>query len=191
MALVEIDESELNSHRQVTQAMQNLLNNPKTRRKILEAQKELNPNMVIPELDAAEPLRAEYKSLSDQIASMAKIIEDDKAAREQEKTLSKLQKQWDSGRGKLRAAGYTDEGLAEVEKFMEEKGVADHEVAAAAYERLHPPVEPVRPVGGNRFDMLDARESSSDSMKALLENPDNEHALGSVINETLRSVRGR
>jgi hypothetical protein len=74
---------------------------------------------------------------------------------------------------------------------MEEKGVADHEVAAAAYERLHPPVEPVRAVGGNRFDMFEPSERASDSMKALLENPDSEHALGSVINETLRSVRGR
>jgi hypothetical protein len=52
MALVEIDEAELRSHRAVTEAMQKMLANPKTRGQLLRLQKTVNPDLVIPEVDA-------------------------------------------------------------------------------------------------------------------------------------------
>ena len=68
---------------------------------------------------------------------------------------------------------------------------ADHEIAAAAFEKLHPPQEPVRSAGGNRIDIFDAANQTDVHMKALLENPDNNQALDALINDTLKQVRGR
>ena len=191
MSLVEIEDTELASYKQVTNVMQQMLNNPKTRRQILEAQKTLNPNMVIPELDAAEPLREEFAKLNSRLDEFATSQAADKAEREKEKRMSELQSRWDRGRAGLRSSGYTDEGLTEVEKFMEEKGIADHEIGAAAFEKLHPAHEPIKATGGNRFDIFEPADRTSEHMKALCENPDNEMALNAAINDTLRVARGR
>jgi hypothetical protein len=191
MALVEIDDSELAAHRRVTDAMQKLLANPKTRRKVLEAQKELNPDVPIPELDSAEPVREELAGLNKRLELMQKAMEDEKAEREKRDRLAAMQSVWDSGRSKLRASGYTDEGLTQVEKFMEDRGIADHEIAAAAFERLHPPAEPVKSISNNRFDLFNPEDRSSEHMKALLANPEDPVALDRIINDTLRQSRGR
>ena len=191
MALVEVDEGEYASHRQVTAAMQKLLANPATRKMVLSAQKLLDPNAVIPELDAAEGVRAEIGEVAKTMQAMREEMAAEKAARDEERRTAKMQATWDKGRNKLRATGYTDEGLEGVEKFMEERGIADHEIAAAAFEKLHPPAEPVRGAGGTRFDVFGSEERNSDSMKALFANPDDTMALDSMVNETLRAVRGR
>jgi hypothetical protein len=189
--LIEVDEGEWAAHRRVTEAMQKLLNNPTTRRKVLEAQKILDPNLAIPELDAAEPLRSEMNDVRSTVDELKQMLADQKAEREQEARMAKLNKTWEAGQSKLRTNGYTDEGLAEVEKFMELHGVADHEVAAAAFERMHPPAEPVKAVGGNRFDLFEPDTRSSEEMQKLFADPDDPMVLNSLINNTLRQVRGR
>ncbi len=191
MALIEVEASEWAAHRQVTETMQKLLNNPATRRKVLEAQKTLNPDLVIPELDAHEPLRTEISQITKRFDTLAQQLADERAEREKQQRMEKLQQTWDRGRNRLRANGYTDEGLTEVEKFMEEKGIADHEVAAAAFERLHPPAEPVKSVGANRFDLFEPDNRGGEEMQKLFANPDDPMALDSLINTTLRQVRGR
>ena len=191
MALVEVDETELAAHRQVTATMNKLLNNPKTRRQILQAQKDLNPELVIPELEATVAVQGEVSKLAERLDAMAKAQDDERAERVKADRLAKLQGDWDKGRSKLRAQGYTDEGLTAVEKFMEDRGIADHEVAAAAHEKMFPPSEPIKSVGGNRFDIFEPENRSSDHMKALFENPDNPMALDALVNDTLRQARGR
>ena len=191
MALIEIEESELAAHRRLTETMNALLTDPRTRTTLLKAQKTLNPLLAIPELDAAEPLRGEISDVAKQVAALQASLEADRAERAKEASMAPVRARWDAGRKLLREQGYTDEGMETVEKFMEAKGIADHEIAAAAYERLHPPVEPVRGAGGTRFDLFDATDRGSDAMKALLVNPDDEMALGNLVNDTLRQVRGR
>ncbi|MDE2472855.1 MAG: hypothetical protein KGL35_30090, partial [Bradyrhizobium sp.] len=164
MALVEIDESELRSHRAVTEAMQKLLSNPKTRGQLLRLQKEVNPDVVIPEVDAVEPFQAEVGEVKNALAEMKKMLADEQAAREAEKKQAELRASWDRGRTKLRNSGYTDEGLTAVEAFMEEQGIANHEVAAAAYERLHPPQTPVRAAATPGFDIFDSRNRNDDAL---------------------------
>jgi hypothetical protein len=191
MALIEIDESEYEAHKKVTASLNALLSNPKTRRKVLEAQKELNPSLVIPELDAAEPFNAALSELTSTVKALADSVSADRDKQAERERVSELQRKWNKGRSALRASGYTDEGIEQVEKFMEEKGVADHEVGAAAFERLNPPQTDIRPVGGNRFDIFDRDDRSSEQMKALYANPNDEMALSGLINDTLKSVRGR
>ena len=191
MARVEVDEAEYEARGRVAQTIQQMMANPAARRKILEAQKIVAPDQVIPEIDAAEPLREEIKGVRDSFNDLRAEMAKDREARAEAERTASLRMQWQSGRSKLLQNGYTDEGIAAVEKFMEDKGVADHEVAAAAYERLYPAQEPVRAVGGNRFDLFDPGDRSSDQMKALLANPEDNMALNSIVTDTLRQVRGR
>ena len=191
MALVEIDEGELASYKQVNSIMHQLVSSPKTRQKLLQLRKEADPNLVIPEIDAAAPVMEEVKTLANQVSEAVKLFTEDKQARMEQERLSTVREQWNKGRSKLLQGGYTEEGLQAVEKFMEERGVADHEIAAAAFEKLHPPQEPIRSVGANRFDFFEPTSQADEHMKALLENPENNRALDALVNDTLRIVRGR
>jgi hypothetical protein len=191
MPLVEVDDRELSDYKRLTAFLQSATTNSKTRRKLLEIQKELNPNQAIPELDAAAPLNDELAQVKSSLAAMSKLMADDKAAREQEKQLAQLSRQWEKGRTLLRKQGYVEEGIDAVEKFMEQRGIADHEVGMAAFERLQPPETPVAPVSGNRFDVFAPRVGDDAHMKALFANPNDRGALNGLIADSLRAVRGR
>lgn len=183
---VEIDETELANLRGVAGVMQKMLNNPKTRGKILEAQKVLNPDAVIPEIDSAAPLKDAMVQLHKEVQETQKMIRTDKEEREASKAREVLEGKWAEGRAAARKAGYMAEGLEKLEKFMEEKGVADHEIAIAAFEKLNPPEEPVFS-SGSRFDAFTA-PSEGDDMKLLLEGNEQQF-LNKKIKETLTDIR--
>lgn len=189
MANVEIDEVELMNMRQVTGAVQKILANPAARKKLLEAQKDINPNAVIPELDQAKPFQDALAKTNEELAALRKQRDEDKAEAVKEKNLAALTSQWEAGRSKARKSGYTDDGLQALEKFMEEKGVADFDVAMAAFEKLNPPQETVAPAGG-RFDLIGRVNDNSDTMKRLLESHGQDNfAVGSLVNQALSDVR--
>ena len=190
MAMVEVDENQLAAMQRVNGFVQAGLNNPATRRKVLELQKELNPKAVIPELDAIQPVNEALTSVRDELALLraerAKADEERKLAEAQ----SKARGEWNSGRKKLRQAGWNDEGVKVIEEFMEKRGIADHEVAAAAYEHMNP--VPQAPSGsvGNRFDIFGAREGEGkNALKQLFEGKENDF-LNMMIPKALAEVRG-
>lgn len=190
MPMIEIDENELAGYRNVTKALQTMLAHPEARRLVQQAQKTVNPNSVIPEIDAAKPVL-------DAVGALRKEFEDDKKAREEaaakaeeDRKVKTLKETWERGREAAKAQGYTKEGLESLEKFMEERGVADHEVAIPAFERLHPQAKPVE-TASNRFDFFNARKHDGDeAMKMLLEGND-EGFLATTIPQVLADVRGR
>lgn len=188
MAVVEIDETELVNYRNITNAVQKMLANPQTRGKLLEAQKIINPNAVIPELDSQRPVMEAVGKVNAELAEMKKQREEDKAEQQKEKTLASLTAQWESGRAKARRAGYTAEGIDQLEQFMEQKGVVDHEIAMPAFERLNPPSSAVDATGSSRFDPFQSMKNDGDDMKLLLDG-DDQHFLNKRIKETLAGVR--
>lgn len=189
MAVVEVDETELLNMRNITGAMQRMLANPKTRPAILRAQKLLNPDAVIPELDATEGFSNELTSLREETQKTRQMIEEDKADREKQKNLDALTRQWESGRVRARKAGYTLEGLEALEKFMEERGVADHEIAIPAFERINPPAAPVDASQGG-FNVFTRDFKKDDDMKLLLEGNEQQF-LNKRVKDTLNEIRGR
>lgn len=189
MALVEMDEAEVLNLRKIAGTVQKMLANPETRGRILEAQKILNPDAIIPEIDATKPLRAEIAKASQSVEDLKKVIADEKAERAQERVMEKLKSKWDEGRAVARKAGYTADGLEALEKYMEEKGVADHEIAMASFEKLHPPEAPVDTTS-NRFDAFTTMPKDGDDMKLLLSGNDREFTA-KRIKETLSNIRGR
>lgn len=168
MPMVEVDEAELTRSRQIVGFVQAALNNPKTRRKLLEADKALNPDKAIPELDETNPV---YEKLS---ALEAKLDADreERAKADADRKASEDKAEWDRrwGRGQqtLRDLRVSDEAIGEIEKLMHERNIVDHEAGLALFEKLHPPPPPAIN-GSSRFGWFDAPEKDAPDMKLLLE----------------------
>ena len=186
---VEVDENELAALRRVTGFVNSALANPETRQTILMAQRKLNPNVPIPELDAAKPVQDALAELRNEMKADREAREAEKREREAASVEAKARQQWNQGRKSLHKAGWNDEGVKVIEEFMEKRGIADHEVAAAAYEKMHP--APEAPVGGgpNRFDLFGSKAKNGEALKPLFEGRDDEF-LGTMIQQTLADVRG-
>jgi len=192
MPMIEIDEAELKNYQNLTGFLDRALKNPATRRKILEAQKTLDPNAVIPEIDAAAPLAAELDTVRSEAKALREEMAADRAKREEDARMATLTTKWNKGRELLENAGYTAEGIQRIEKLMEEEGIASHAVALSHYERLNPPPAPVNPasVGFTLLDNIQAG-GSDDYVKALMESKGKDNgALDQQVRATLNEFRG-
>ena len=191
MAAVEIDEVELLRLRKQDQTVHALMGNPKAKKKIFEAYKEVDPNARIPELDAEEAAKKPVAELQDTVAKLQKQIDDDKAEREKTAKLGSLSQQIETGKAKLRREGWTDEGIAAVEKVMEEKGTTDIEVAAAYYEKQHPPQVPVTPRGQGAWGFVEGVQDDEKDLKSLIESKgQNEMQADQMARKVLNEFRG-
>lgn len=171
MALIEVEEAEINESRALASTLKSLMSNPESRRKVLEAQKIVKPDAVIPELDAAKPVLAEVSALRDEMTKWMKAQEEKEAKRVADDGKAQLVKRWTAGQALAKEQGYnTAEGLAALEKFMEERGIADHEVAIPYFEKIHPPAKSEAPVARG-FDIFkpESVTSADADMKLLLD----------------------
>lgn len=166
MPKVEIEESELAALQQVTKFFQTGLANPKTRQDVLRLQKTLNPEAVIPELEAADHVSATVKTVEEKVDAVLKRL-DERLAKDEETSREKtLREQVDTGRAQLRAAGYNAEGVEKVEKFMLENGVANYAAGMAYFEKLNPPSAPAD-ASTSRWGSLPDPVNVQDDHKAL------------------------
>ena len=187
----EIDETRLGSLQAVAQIADALLKNPKTRKKYLEAVKEARPDLPIPEIDAAQPVQSEVaeikKMVSETLEKFAKERDDEK----QDRLLSSVKERYAKGKQELADLGYTPEGIADVEKFMEANGLTDFALARKAYEFDNPRPAPARPSRGNYFDMMEQKTAGSDDyIKKLFETGgQDESVLDAQISTVLQEAR--
>jgi hypothetical protein len=188
---VEIDETEYTNLRNIAGTMQKMLANPKTRSKVLEAQKIINPDAIIPEIDSTKPVFEKIDAVSEQVGKLAQQLADEKQAAKEEKQRAALEASWEKSRQKAVKAGYTSEGVEALEKYMIEKGVVDHEVAMPSFERLHPP-ETLVTHSADRFDAFTGLmpTDDKDDTKLLLEGNETGF-MNKRIKDTLAAVRGR
>ncbi|MGH7053812.1 MAG: hypothetical protein ACREFA_08335 [Stellaceae bacterium] len=175
---VEVDEAQLAQYRVLQDFVSKGLSNPKTRKLIKAAERELYPDRAVPEEDAKAEVMARVDQLEERLA-----------AQERERNQGALTRQWQTGQAAARKAGYTDEGLQDLEKFMEERGVFDHELAIPAFERLHPPPEPTTVGSAANWNLFDIPKDGPD-MQMLMEGRDEEF-LAKTIPQVLKDVRGR
>lgn len=114
----------------------------------------------------------------------------EKEERQADDAKRRLEQDWLRGRSKLRERGYLDDGVAGIEKLMEERGIADHEAAAALFDKLHPPPEPAM-TGGSRWNFFDRQESEADqaAFDALMKG-DEDSWLAHSIPKALKEARG-
>lgn len=143
MAVTEIDEVELQRLRQLEGTVNVLLKHPKARRKILEAQKEQNPNISIPELDANRPVEEEIHKLRNELAADKQARSAEKEQEKVDKSREHLNAKFEEGRQLALSAGYTNDGLKTLEDYMQANGIFSHRIGMAAFERDNPQAQPI------------------------------------------------
>jgi len=165
---IEVDETEYQNQQLLTALYSKMMQNPKSRELLTKAAKEVNPNAVTPELDAKEQIRGEIEPLRETIAALQKRIEDDTAAREQEKLVNQFTSQWDAQKAALRKQGWTDEGIEKAEEHAKTLGIANLEVAAAHFEKQNPPPPVAQSSGVGPFDTFNSSDRDNENFKKLL-----------------------
>jgi hypothetical protein len=152
---IEVDETQLASLQKTSKIVQGMLNNPKTRRKVLEAYKEYDPTVAVPELDVNEPVVERMNNLEGAVIEFMKKEREDREKEKTEAQLERIREQAEQGRRMLAERGYTPEGIQKLEEFRNVKGLVDYNDAVRLYELDNPPPAVAEPTGGmNFFDMM-------------------------------------
>lgn len=187
----EIDETRLGNLNTIAQIADGLLKNPKTRKAYLTQVKEAFPNMPIPEIDAAAPLNQEVASIREEFVKELKAIREERENEKKDRQLDGIRSQYNKGKQTLLDLGYTPEGIADVEKFMETNNILDFDIARKAYEFDNPRPAPARPSRGNYFDLMDQKSAGGDDyIKKLFETGgQDESVLDAQISTVLTEAR--
>lgn len=101
---------------------QDLATNPQTREPLLRITKHIRPGTPMPEIEVKDQMRAFVKPIYD------KNLELEKKMMERD-----ARDNLESKRSSLRTKGYTSEQIADIEKLMIDKKIADHSTAAEHY----------------------------------------------------------
>lgn len=183
----EIDDAQFQQFQNLDAFTRRALQNPKTRRKLLEIQKTLNPDTAIPELDESDPIREDIKSLRTEIAAEKEARLKAENDRVEAAALAETRQKWSDGQALARKKGYEEEGLKKLEAFMEQHGIANHEHAIPFFEKVNPPPIPGSN-SGNRWDFFGQQGPQGPDLKPLFEGREDQF-LDKTIADTLNEVR--
>jgi hypothetical protein len=192
MPQVEVDEAQYLANLNVVKAVDAMLKHPEARKLVLTAQKKVNPNASIPEIDAAAPIESA-------VGAVRKEFEDFKAAQAKKEDEAETKRRTDAfsaewARQKKEIAdqrGLTEEGLKMIEDHATKEGIPNFRAAANDWFSLHPPSEPAQPVGFGSFNFFEPTEKEGEDMKKLLETRgEAEGVLNSMVGKALGEVRG-
>ncbi len=191
MAKVEIDEQEYKVWQQTMQTLGKIRAKESALLNLERAHKEIDPNAVTPKLDEYESKQKEKTELEKKIETLEASIKEKEEKRETESSLARATANVETGRKKLRDAKYTEEGIEAVEKFMQERGIADHEVAAAYLEKQNPPQEIMSPRAFGGFNFVEPPKEGEDFVKALLDSRgEDDNAVLKAATEAIAETRG-
>ena len=100
--------------------VEGIYNDPQLNKEAKRLIKKKYPNLAIPDYDLEQKVEARFSA------------EDERKAKEAaDRAAAADRDAWNVSRAKVRKQyGFTDEGMADLEKWMHEHAVADHEVAA-------------------------------------------------------------
>lgn len=191
--LVEIDEDDLGKLKGVYGIASKIYANPKARMLLEEAQKMVDPNVATPAIDQHRAASAPIEQQNTRIAALEKQLADEKEARERDGKLAGLKDMQAKGIAKLRQQHYTDEGIAAVEKIMEEKGILDPIDAAAIFEKHNPPQQVATPGGGagGGWNFMEGIAEGEADLKKLIETKGESMPLvDKMVRDTLNDLRG-
>lgn len=187
---VEVDEVQLANLQNTAKIVQGLLQNPKTRGKVLAAYKEAHPNAHVPEIDGQAPVIQRIEGI--ERAVMTFITESKTAAdkKEVDGQIARLRSDQEKGRKLLKDKGYTPEGIKALEEFRDTKGLVEYEDAVRLYELDNPPPQVNDPsgLGGhNFFEAIRHEADQNDFHKHLFETQGNND--GVVEREAMNAIR--
>jgi hypothetical protein len=161
-----------------------------------EAREMLQKAVLIGAPEFAGPEARIRAEVEQQKSSLEKKFDDfvaeqhaERAKREADEAEGRLKSRWTDSRTKAVTAGYSGESLTNLEKFMEERGIADHEVAISHFERLHPPPPP-EPTGGSHWNFFDQKKTDTGVDLEPLYAGNDEQFLANMIPVALKEARG-
>jgi hypothetical protein len=190
MPFAEVDEAEYDRLQKLDRIARTIMGNPKSAKVMEQAYKIAEPTAPTPILDRDAAINEPLTALQKELADLRKERADDKADREKNEKLSQLSAQIDAGKLRLRRDGWTDDGLKSLDKFMEDRGLVDVEVAAAAYERMHPPASVANPSGSGAWNFLEGISDGEADLKKLVESKGNdEMILSKMVRDGLSEFR--
>jgi hypothetical protein len=110
----------LQDKRMTADFVESIYNDPKFNKQAKALIKEKYPNLSIPDFDLEQKVEQRFSA------------EDQKKQREAAEAAARADREaWNASRAKVQKQyGFTDEAMKDLEKWMHEKAVADHEVAA-------------------------------------------------------------
>jgi hypothetical protein len=167
-SLVALLDTELKKAKPSHALLEKLGMNPKTRLGVQRLIKEVEPDRIIPELDAAQPVLDEMKALREQLAERDKKEQEREAKRADDEEKRETARRLESGRALLRGKGYQKEGIEKIEAIMVERNIPDYDAAMALWERDQPKDNPAIPSSLNRsWDFLMPGEDDKDTIAAV------------------------
>lgn len=191
MAAVEIDETQLASLQNTTKIVQQMLGNPKHRRNILQAYKDVFPNANVPELEVTAPFEQRVSSMEKSMQDFIKEMKEEKDKEKQEQMVARIKAQQEEGRAKLKDRGYTEDGIKLVEEFRDKKGLLDYDDAIRLYELDNPPQVVSEPRGMGFLDAIQAGKEKDDFYKHLWESKGEDSAsVDRAAREVIAEMRG-
>lgn len=119
----------LQSRRMTADFVESIYNDPALNKEAKRLIKKKYPNLAIPDYDLEEKVEQRLSAA-------------DEAKRKEEQTAKQKRDQeaWNASRAAAKKTySLTDEGMTDLEKWMEEHAVADHEVAASYRHSKNPP----------------------------------------------------
>ena len=192
MARVEIDEAELRRYHMLGKTVQTILANPKAKRLVQQAHKLVDPNAVTPELDQEQVIQEPISNVEKKLDAFIEETKKEREEREKNERIAALKNKHTDGIAALRRQGWTDDGIAGVEKLMEEKGLLDPLDAAAIYEKAHPPQMPATPSGSTAWNFAEGIGDDQADIKKLLETKgQNDLVVEKMANSVLNEVRAQ
>jgi hypothetical protein len=193
--VVEVDEAEYNQMVALRTVAGKIVANPAARRQLEQAHKLVDPNAATPLLDQErlqnEPLTALKTEMQARIDALQKERDDEK----RENALSAIAGRQTADFAKLRKEGYTDEGIAAIQKLMEDEGITKVNNAVAIFERNNPPQMPSTPQGGmtgTSWGFADVNENTDKLIQELIGSKgQNESVTDRMAAQALQDFRGR
>ncbi len=187
----ELDVLEIQRLQKQDKTLLTLMGNPKAKKKIFEAYKEVNPDARIPELEMEEAARAPVVALEKTVDELKAQLAAEKSEREKAEKLAQLSGSVEKGMSKLKQAGWFDEDLKKVRELMDERGILDVDIAAAYYEKQNPPAEIATPRGHGGFNFVENVQEGEKDLKQLLDTKGNSEVLADkMAREALNEFRG-
>ena len=191
MATIEIDEGEFANLRRIRETVAKIAAVPEGKKLMQKAHKLVDPNAVTPDLDEDEKKIAAQTEWQKKFEDLQSKIDAKDAEREKNEKLASLNSKMESGRRALRDAGWTKEGIEGVEKLMEDKGILDHEIAAAFIEKQNPPQEVMSPRAFGGFNFVEQPKDEDAFLKALLDSKgDDDNAVLRAAADAVSDLRG-
>lgn len=125
-----------------------LADNPKTRKSFLRLTKEVNPELVIPELQLEEYTEKKVNDAEQRVMQLENKLREKEAREELDRKRNAL---------KTNGLAQSDQDVEEIEKIMLEKNIANHETAAQYWDWMKQSATPTptgyTPSAIGKFDL--------------------------------------